>query len=244
MSTQCVVFKGTATGLILVLDPEAGIDKILEAMEQKMIAAERFFRGAILDVTYRGRELDREQEEAIFHLLNTQSGARIRKLEREPASFREPAEKKRTAGRGNRSAAAVPPILTEPAAEGLANSLPPAGRTGKPIAGNTYFYRGTLRSGQKIEQDGHVVILGDVNPGAEVLAEGHILVMGTIRGLVHAGSRGDRDATITAIRLQPMQIRIADTITRPPDQGEADLFMAYEVARIRGDTIVIEGSSR
>lgn len=32
--------------------------------------------------------------------------------------------------------------------------------------GKTYFHRGTLRSGAKVEFDGNIVIIGDVNPGS------------------------------------------------------------------------------
>ena len=35
----------------------------------------------------------------------------------------------------------------------------------------TKFYQGSLRSGQKIEFEGSVAILGDVNSGAEIIAE-------------------------------------------------------------------------
>ena len=52
----------------------------------------------------------------------------------------------------------------------------------------TIFHRGSLRSGQKIEEDGSIVIIGDVNSGAEVVAADNIVVLGTLRGLAHAGA--------------------------------------------------------
>jgi septum site-determining protein MinC len=71
----------------------------------------------------------------------------------------------------------------------------------------------TLRSGTRIEFPGHVVILGDVNPGAEVIAEGNVIVWGRVRGMVHAGAKGNRKAVICALDLSATQLRIADEIS-------------------------------
>ena len=75
----------------------------------------------------------------------------------------------------------------------------------------------SIRSGNKLSHDGHIVILGDVNPGAEVTATGNILVMGALRGTAHAGCTGDINAVIMAIKLYPSQLRIADKIARSPE---------------------------
>ena len=72
------------------------------------------------------------------------------------------------------------------------------------------FLDRTLRSGTRIEFAGHVVVLGDVNPGAEILAEGNVIVWGRLRGMVHAGSKGNREAVICALDFSPMQLRIAE----------------------------------
>ena len=42
------------------------------------------------------------------------------------------------------------------------------------------FLQRTLRSGQSVRHPGHVVVLGDVNPGAEIIAGGHVLVWGRV----------------------------------------------------------------
>lgn len=103
----------------------------------------------------------------------------------------------------------------------------------------TMLYEKSLRSGQNIDFDGNVVVLGDVNPGAEIIASGHILVMGSLRGLVHAGATGEEGATVTALQFAPTQLRIASHITRPPD-GARDEQKSAETARIRNDEVVIE----
>jgi septum site-determining protein MinC len=72
------------------------------------------------------------------------------------------------------------------------------------------FLNRTLRSGTRIEFSGHVVVRGDVNPGAEIIAEGNVIIWGRLRGMVHAGSKGNRAAVICALDLSPTQLRIAD----------------------------------
>ena len=76
----------------------------------------------------------------------------------------------------------------------------------------TKFHRGSLRSGQKIEYEGSLVILGDVNAGAEVLAGENIVVLGILRGMAHAGAKGNKEAIIAAASIESVQIRIADIV--------------------------------
>ena len=76
----------------------------------------------------------------------------------------------------------------------------------------TRFYKTSLRCGQKVEFEGSIAILGDVNAGAEVIAEENIIVLGELRGLAHAGAKGNREAIIAANKIDCPQIRIADKI--------------------------------
>ncbi|MEN9564478.1 MAG: septum site-determining protein MinC [Chloroflexota bacterium] len=72
------------------------------------------------------------------------------------------------------------------------------------------FISKTIRSGTRIEYPGTIVIFGDVNPGAEIVAEGNVIVWGRVRGVIHAGVKGDRSAFICALDLSANQLRIAD----------------------------------
>jgi septum site-determining protein MinC len=78
--------------------------------------------------------------------------------------------------------------------------------------GTALFLDHTLRSGTRIEFAGHVVVLGDVNPGAEIVAEGNIIIWGRLRGMVHAGADGNRESVVCALEFSPMQLRIADEV--------------------------------
>lgn len=86
-----------------------------------------------------------------------------------------------------------------------------------PLTPPAHLYHGTVRSGQIVEHEGDIVVIGDVNPGAQVLATGDIYVMGTLRGLAHAGCDGNERAIIAAVFFQPTQLRICDVISRSPD---------------------------
>ncbi len=76
----------------------------------------------------------------------------------------------------------------------------------------------TLRSGQKVRHPGHVVVLGDVNPGAEVIAGGNVVVWGKLRGVVHAGATGNERSVVCALDLTPTQLRIGSHISVSPER--------------------------
>ena len=67
-----------------------------------------------------------------------------------------------------------------------------------------------LHSGQQLYARGRdLVMLAMVNPGAEVIADGHIHVYAPLRGRAIAGARGNGDARIFALGMEPELISIA-----------------------------------
>lgn len=90
----------------------------------------------------------------------------------------------------------------------------------------TKFHKGSLRSGQKIEFEGSLVILGDVNRGAEVVAGENVVVLGMLRGLAHAGANGNKSAIIAANSIEALQIRIANII-KEIEKDEKDTLKTY-----------------
>ena len=97
----------------------------------------------------------------------------------------------------------------------------------------------TVRSGEKVASEGHLVIMGDVNPGAEVIAEHNIIVWGSLKGVAYAGVPNHEDAVIAALHLSPIQLRIADYIARSPDARPVTAAVP-ELARIDQNEIVVE----
>lgn len=91
----------------------------------------------------------------------------------------------------------------------------------------TRFHKGSLRSGQKLEVEGSIIILGDVNSGAEVIASDNIVVLGSLRGLAHAGAKGNKQAIIAAGLLDAVQIRIANIVKEVVREEEPLHKQAY-----------------
>lgn len=103
---------------------------------------------------------------------------------------------------------------------------------------DTIFQKGSVRSGQKIEANGSVVIIGDVNAGAEVIAGDNIIIQGNLRGLAHAGAKGNKDAIITAGNLEAVQVRISNIVREIDKTENTNVNRAYIC--VKNDKIEIE----
>lgn len=102
----------------------------------------------------------------------------------------------------------------------------------------TLFHKGSLRSGQRLEVEGSIVVIGDVNSGAEVIAADNIIVVGKLRGLAHAGAKGNKEAIIAASTLDAVQLRISN-IVREIDREQEEI-REYAYIYVNDDNIVIE----
>jgi len=98
---------------------------------------------------------------------------------------------------------------------------------------------GIVRSGQVLRLNGNLIFIGDVNPGGTIQASGDIYVLGSLRGVAHAGDNGRRESVIAASYLKPTQLRIADVISRPPEEwGASDTAMMF--AYLEGEQMEVE----
>ncbi|WP_127529711.1 septum site-determining protein MinC [Paenibacillus kobensis] len=89
---------------------------------------------------------------------------------------------------------------------------------------------GIIRSGQVVTHEGSLLLLGDLHPGGSIICTGDIYVMGNLSGMAHAGSEGNAEAIIAASILRPTQLRIAEVISRPPEEwmtGDAAMEYAF-----------------
>lgn len=109
----------------------------------------------------------------------------------------------------------------------------------------TLYIQRTLRSGQTLTADGNIVIIGDVNPGSEIKAVGDITVWGILGGIAHAGIEGNQFARIRALKMNAIQLRIANIFARRPDCAnipyiqKTDTFVPEE-ASVDGNHIIIQ----
>lgn len=95
----------------------------------------------------------------------------------------------------------------------------------------------TVRSGFKISYNGHVVVLGDVNPGAEIYAGGSVIVWGKLKGTIHAGMEGDEKAVVCAMALEPINLQIAGYALNP---SAPRIKVEPEMVSIRDGRLVAE----
>jgi len=219
MGESVVTFKATVNGLIIIMRQEDDFQAVYEQVEKKIEQAGRFFKGASINVRYRGKKLLPDEEQMLLRLLVEKSGAEVRALEEEAGEFQD--------AQDNPDTGDVKVKIKRPSFNDINEGM-------------TKFYRGTVRSGQLISFEGNLVIIGDVNPGGEVVATGNVVVMGSLRGMAFAGSDGNKEAVVAALNLQPVQLRIAEIITRSPDEKELRGSFIPEIAFVREDAIYIE----
>lgn len=210
-----IVFKGYRSGLILVI-PEVGpLDLFLQELEEHLIKAHSFFKNAKVSIETGKRILTAAEQTKVAKILQDH-GLVLQQF----TSLAEPPP-------GREVKNSVRRVKTE---------------NDEFIA--TITIKKTVRSGQKVQFEGNLLIIGDVNPGAEVVASGDIVVLGKLRGIAHAGANGDEAAQIFALQLDPVQIRIASIFTRDSDRGKGfkikNKNIGPEVARIKDNLIVVE----
>ena len=255
-----VVVKGWRNGLLLIVPPDGAWEAIIEQVHAKLdeAKARSFWRGAqtTLDCGMRAvslHELDAllERIKRGFGLVpvgivamdaDTRAAGEklalvsytelplIKKPSR-PFELERPERVEQEVPASVAVAAPVAPVVTAPSPTGAVS--------------NALYVPGLVRNGQRIEHDGNLVIMGDVNAGAEVVADGDIVIFGVLRGLAHAGYRGNESARIVALRLSPPQLRIAGKIARSPEEEKAprgnpaSTSRTPEVARIENGEIQV-----
>lgn len=229
---NAVIFRGDRDGVSVLLNRDVPFGVVVEELRRKLSSASDFFAGASIRVDAGDRPLDAVEKRVVYELIRAH-GLTLLDGDGESA-VQEPAMQatstpSRTAEHTIRRWRGANGAVEESVRTALADV------EDEPCL----LAQRTLRSGQRLEFDGSVVILGDVNPGAVVVATGHVIVMGALRGVVHAGARGDVTARVIALRLNPTQLRIAQYISRPPD-GHEPHPTGPEMALVVDDRIQIE----
>lgn len=105
--------------------------------------------------------------------------------------------------------AAAPELVVQPPPPRAAQAPAPAPVAEAPPAGALVVDK-PLRSGQQVYARGRdLIVFSMVNPGAEVIADGNIHVYAPLRGKAIAGARGNTEARIISLCLEPELISIA-----------------------------------
>jgi septum site-determining protein MinC len=222
MSNERIIIKGTSDGLIVTIGAGAW-PGLVDELNQHLSKKASFFKGGRVALRVGPRQLTRLQLESVGQVLNRH---RVSLWAVESDSP------------GTRQAAGQLGLETDLSPRQDAVAPPET----SPTEGNSIVVQRTLRSGQVIHYPGHVVVIGDVNPGAEIRAGGSVVVWGHLRGTVHAGvgdnGLGER-AVVCALQLSPILLHIGSYITRSPT-NEIEQDIVPEMASVQENQIVAE----
>ena len=221
-----VSIKGTREGLTITLG-SGDLPLLLEDLAQHLAAQGAFFRGGTVALHVGGRVMAAEDLSRLKDLL-AQHEMILRTVAATHAATQQAAK-----------ALGLRLVDQEPKQE-VAAPVQARPSVPHPMDGSKgTLVRRLVRSGQVIRHTGHVVVIGDVNPGAEIIAGGDVVIWGKLQGTVHAGAMGNGLAVVCALELNPLQLRIGDLIARP-DEGERPRKPCPEVAYVRDNMIVVE----
>lgn len=213
MDKSPVILKGSKSGIELTLDPELDFPDLLEAVKEKFSSGSHFLGAAQVALSFKGRDLSEDEEAMILQTIHANSDLDVVCLV-DPDKMKEEMYSK-----------ALNDRLTE-----LNNNM-------------GQFFKGNLRSGQVMEFETSVVILGDINVGAQVVSTGNVIVLGSLYGTVYAGAAGKENAFIVALKMNPMQIRISDVIARSSDEKQ-ETPAEPQIAYLQDGAIYIDTLSR
>ncbi|NMB43721.1 MAG: septum site-determining protein MinC [Clostridiales bacterium] len=205
-----VIIKGNKYGIIAVLDSEMPFSELKVKIRDKFRESSKFFDNAEMGISFEGRELTNEEQREVLNIISEETDLRIVCVVDTDKEKEEIFKK----------------TLDEKLME-LSHT------TGQ-------FYKGNLRSGQVLESESSIIVIGDVNPGASIVSKGNIIVLGTLRGTVFAGASGNQNSFVVALDMQPGQIRIAESIARSPDNPVVEEKKVAKIAFLEEGNIYIE----
>jgi len=215
-----VMLKSNKYGINLILDEHMDFEELLKCILDKFKESEGFFKNAKMAISFEGRKLTQEEEFRIIETITDNTSVNIICILDNDALKEE---------------------LIRQKVERFEEEQ--AGKTGE-------FYKGTLRSGQVLDCESSIIILGDINPGAKVISKGNIVVLGALKGNAYAGANGNEQAFVAALVMDPIQIKIGDVIARSADKVQegkkrkkkhsADVEVDPQVAIVKDGNIYIE----
>ncbi|MDL2236938.1 septum site-determining protein MinC [Christensenellaceae bacterium OttesenSCG-928-K19] len=220
-----VTIKGKENGLEIMLGEKATYPVLREELLQKLKKSQDFFKDSRTRVVIRGKSLSEAQRKEIkrvfamdFDIHDVLYGDEADMLK----SIELDIEEKPAAQEKDKNDEEEEDIDVV---------------SGKYIDADSVFINGTVRSGQRVESEGDVVIVGDVNPGAEVIAGGSIAVFGKLRGLAHAGCGGRTDVVVAAVYMCPKQMRLSGRVVTFPKDRKAP--GTAEIAELKNGKVVV-----
>lgn len=207
-----VVIKGNKYGIVLVLNAHIPFEQLKEEIIQKFKASANFFGSAHMALSIEGRKLSASEENELLDIISANTSLSIICIMDDDKEREENFRR-----------------LVEPEPAPVVDITQQSGQ----------FYKGTLRSGQELECQTSIVILGNVNTGAKIISAGNIIILGALKGTAYAGVAGNPGAFVVALEMDPIQIRINDIIARSDDKKK-NVEKAAKIAYISEGSICID----
>ncbi|MCD8365876.1 MAG: septum site-determining protein MinC [Clostridiales bacterium] len=218
--SQAVIIKSNKYGIQLFLDADMPFEDLLQAIRKKFEDAAKFFKDAKVAISFEGRELTAEESYRVVEEITSCTEITIICIVDNEQSHAERFKQQ---------------------IDTYYDSI--AGKEGD-------FYRGSLRSGQVLENTSSIVIVGDVNAGARIISQGNIIVLGTLQGNAYAGAAGNSNCFIAALEMDPSQLQIGDVAAKIPEKKsrlkrirhkeKAPVAAEPQIAVVKGGDIYIE----
>ncbi len=208
-----VVIKGNKSGIVVHLDDKLPFEELEEKVCEKFKNSADFLGEAQIALSFEGRKLSEKEQFVLVDCITNNSKLDIVCLVDDNVKREE--------------------LFTKTLEEKL---MALNNNTGQ-------FYKGTLRSGQVLEFDTSIVILGDINAGAQVVSTGNIIILGKLLGNAYAGASGRDNCFVVALQMNPTQIRIGDVIARSPDEKQKTT-LETKIAFCQDGNIYIEPLDR
>ncbi len=208
-----VVIKGSKSGIRIVLNPKLPFEKLQEEVKKKFTDSSDFLGNAQVAVSFEGRNLTEEEEAVLLRCITDNSKLDVVCIVDNDAKREEYFSR----------------TLNE-------HLMQMRNNTGQ-------FFKGNLRSGQVMEFETSIIVLGDVNAGAQIVSTGNIIILGALNGTVYAGASGKLNSFVVALKMNPMQIRIGDVIARCSDE-KSDVLNEPQIAYLEKGVIYVDTLSR
>lgn len=198
-----VIIKSNKQGITVILDDDISFEELKSLVKEKFTQSASFFGNADMALAFEGRDLSNEEQQELLDVIDESTNMKIICV----------LDNKSNANGNEDESISSDSLLVNGNADGL-------------------FYKGTLRSGQVLESETSVIILGDVNPGGRVISKGNVIVLGSLKGNVYAGAGGNGNSFVVALDMSPMQIKIADVIARSSDTSVTAKIKRARLSRL------------
>ncbi len=213
MQKAPVVIKGNKSGIRLLLDDTLPFEELVKEVEKKFSQSAEFLGDAQIVLSMEGRKLSEEEESILVQCISENSKLNVVCLVDEDQKREE--------------------IFAQTLNETLTQLNSNTGQ----------FFKGNLRSGQVMEFETSIIILGDVNVGAQVVSTGNVVILGNLYGTVYAGAGGKTNAFVAALKMNPIQLRIGDVIARSSDE-KSEIPKEPQIAYLDNGVIYVDTLSR